>query len=98
MPEQSDPIVLSRENTALFLLQQVRDEAHRFAITYHRATRGKGALKSSLDEIPGVGPKRKKALLQRFGSVEAIRKAEVEDIASVPGMTRRTATSLKERL
>ncbi len=98
LPGRSDPIVLPRDSAGLFLLQRVRDEAHRFAITYHRASRGRGALRSSLDEIPGVGPKRKRALLQRFGSVDAIRQASVEDIATVPGMTSRTATALKERL
>src|SRR5205085_3579160 len=98
LPDRSDPIILPRDSAGLFLLQRVRDEAHRFAITYHRAARGKGALKSSLDEVPGVGPKRRRALLQRFGSVDAIRKAVVEDIASVPGMTQRTAAALKERL
>jgi len=90
--------VLPRDSAGLFLLQRVRDEAHRFAITYHRASRGRGALRSSLDEIPGVGPKRKRALLQRFGSVDAIRQASVQDIAAVPGMTSRTADALKERL
>lgn len=98
LPSRGDPVVLPRDSAALFLLQRVRDEAHRFAITYHRASRGKGALKSSLDEIPGVGPKRKRALLRRFGSVDAMRKAPVDEIASVPGMTRRTASALKERL
>jgi excinuclease ABC subunit C len=98
LPGRSDPVVLPRDSAALFLLQRVRDEAHRFAITYHRGSRGKEALKSSLDEIPGVGPKRKKALLQRFGSVDAIRKAAVDEIAAVPGMTRSTATALKEKL
>ncbi|MBM2810030.1 MAG: uvrC [Chloroflexi bacterium] len=98
LPGRSDPLVLPRDSAGLFLLQRVRDEAHRFAITYHRQSRGKGAIRSSLDEVPGVGPKRKRALLQRFGSVDAIRSADVDDIASVPGMTRRTAASLKERL
>ncbi|MPZ14828.1 MAG: hypothetical protein GEU73_10480 [Chloroflexi bacterium] len=58
LPGRSDPVVLPGDAAALFLLQRVRDEAHRFAITYHRASRGKGALKSSLDDVPGVGPKR----------------------------------------
>jgi len=98
VPGRSDPIPFPADSAGRFLLQRVRDEAHRFAITYHRASRGKGALKSSLDEVPGVGPKRRRALLQRFGSVDAIRKADAEDIASVPGMTRRTAEALKERL
>jgi excinuclease ABC subunit C len=98
LPGRSDPVILPRDSAGLFLLQRVRDEAHRFAITYHRASRGKGALKSSLDEIPGVGPKRKRALLQRFGNIDAIRKAPVDEIAAVPGMTRSTATALKDRL
>jgi excinuclease ABC subunit C len=98
LPGRSDPIVLPRDSAGLFLLQRVRDEAHRFAITYHRVSRGHGALRSSLDEVPGVGPKRKRALLKQFGSVDAIRKASVADIASVPGMTSRTAATLKERL
>lgn len=98
LPRQSDPIVLPRDSAALFLMQRVRDEAHRFAITYHRQSRGRGALRSALDEVPGVGPKRKKALLRHFGSVDGIRRAEVDEIASVPGMTRRSAEVLKERL
>ncbi|MPZ14835.1 MAG: excinuclease ABC subunit UvrC [Chloroflexi bacterium] len=98
LPGRSDPVVLPGDAAALFLLQRVRDEAHRFAITYHRASRGKGALKSSLDDVPGVGPKRKRALLQRFGSLDAMRAAPIEEIAAVPGMTRRTASTLKERL
>ena len=97
-PGESDPIVLPKDSAALFMMQRVRDEAHRFAITYHRQSRGKGALRSALDEISGVGPKRKKALLTRFGSVEGIRHAQIDEIAAVPGMTRTTATNLKERL
>lgn len=98
LPGRGEPLVLAKDNSALFLLQRVRDEAHRFAITYHRASRGKGALKSSLDEIPGVGPMRKRALLRAFGSVEGIKKAPLEEIAAVPGMTQRTAAALKQRL
>lgn len=98
LPGRSDPIVLSRDSAALFLMQRVRDEAHRFAITYHRQSRGRGALRSALDEVPGVGPKRKKALLRHFGSVDGIRRAEIDEIASVPGMTKRTAELLKDRL
>lgn len=94
----SNPIVLPRDSAALFLMQRVRDEAHRFAITYHRESRGRGALRSSLDEVPGVGPKRKRALLRHFGSIDAMRQAGVDEIAAVPGMTRATATKLKERL
>jgi excinuclease ABC subunit C len=97
-PGIGEPLVLPRDSAALFLLQRVRDEAHRFAITYHRQSRGRGALQSSLDEVPGVGPKRRKALLKHFGSIGAIREAPEEQIAAVPGMTRRTAALLKERL
>ncbi len=98
LPGRSEPIVLARDSAALFLLQRVRDEAHRFAVTYHRESRGRGALHSALDDVPGVGPKRKKALLRHFGSVDGIRKAEIDEIATVPGMTKRTAATLKERL
>jgi excinuclease ABC subunit C len=79
-------------------LQRIRDEAHRFAITYHRKLRDAKTTKSILDEIPGIGPKRRKALLERFGSLEAIRQATVEELAAVPGMNRHTAESLLECL
>jgi excinuclease ABC subunit C len=87
----SEPIVLERTSQALYLVQRIRDEAHRFAITYHRGVRSKTGLKSALDEIPGIGPKRKKALLRKFGSVKAIREASVEEIAATPGFTRAAA-------
>ncbi len=83
----SEPIVLDRTSQALYLVQRIRDEAHRFAITYHRGVRSKSGMRSALDEIPGVGPKRKKALLRKFGSVKAIKEATVEEIASTPGFT-----------
>jgi excinuclease ABC subunit C len=79
-------------------VQRVRDEAHRFAITYHRNIRGKKSLRSQLDDVSGVGPARKKALLRQFGSVKALRGASVEELAAVPGMTRRTAEELKRAL
>ena len=82
-PEQPDPIVLPRESPTLFLVQRVRDEAHRFAITRHRARRAKSALRSRLDVVPGLGPVRKRALLRRFGSVEGIGQASVEELAEV---------------
>jgi len=74
----------------------VRDEAHRFAITYHRGVRAKKAVQSALDAIPGVGPKRKKALLRKFGSVKAVREAPVEDIAATVGFTLALAERVKE--
>jgi len=87
----SEPIVLPRTSQALYLVQRIRDEAHRFAITYHRKVRAKAGMRSALDTIPGVGPKRKKALLRKFGSVKGIREAEVGEIAATPGFTRSLA-------
>ena len=83
---------------ASHLVQAVRDEAHRFAITYHRDVRGKRALRSELDDIGGIGPARKKALLKRFGSVRRIREASVEDVAATPGIPRELAERLKRHL
>ena len=84
-PGLSLPIVLPRDSQALFLVQRVRDEAHRFAVTFQRQKRQKSAIKSALDDLPGVGPKRKKALIQHFGSVKRIREASEEQIAAVVG-------------
>jgi excinuclease ABC subunit C len=86
LPGQPDPLMIPRQSEALFVLQHLRDEAHRFAITYHRTKRGKRALASPLDEIPGVGPARKKALLRRFGSLLRLRQATEEEIAGTPGI------------
>jgi excinuclease ABC subunit C len=91
----SDPIVLPRTSEALYLVQRIRDEAHRFAITYHRGVRAKSSIQSALDTIPGVGPKRKKALLKKFGSVRAIREAPVEEIAATVGFTSTLAERVK---
>jgi excinuclease ABC subunit C len=96
VPGEEEPIVLPRASEALFLVQRIRDEAHRFAITFHRQVRGKAAVQSALDTIPGIGPKRKKALLKRFGSVKAIREASVEEIASTVGFTATLAARVKE--
>src|SRR5918994_1523608 len=98
VPEQSAPIVLPRRSQALYLVQRIRDEAHRFAITYHRDVRSKRALRSELDEIAGIGPGRKQALLRRFGSVRRIREASVEEVASVRGISRSLAERLKGHL
>ncbi len=87
----SEPIVLDRTSQALYLVQRVRDEAHRFAITYHRGVRSKAGIQSALDAIQGIGPKRKKALLRKFGSVKGIREAGVEEIAATPGFTKALA-------
>ena len=101
LPARAEPVVLPPESRARRLAQRVRDEAHRFAIGYHRLLRGKDALTSALDKIPGVGPRRKRDLLVRFGSVEAIRKASAEDLAQVRGVSKsfgeRILRQLKKR-
>jgi excinuclease ABC subunit C len=96
--DESEPVLLPRTSQALYLVQRVRDEAHRFAITYHRQVRGKTATQSRLDDIPGIGPARKKALLRKFGSVRALREASVEEIAATVGMTQSLAEAVKRGL
>lgn len=86
LPYGVDPVLLPATSPALFLVQRLRDEAHRFAITYHRDLRARRAVRSALDEIPGVGPARKRALLREFGSVRRIREASVDEVAAVPGV------------
>ena len=98
LPGQSVPILLPRRSQALYLVQRVRDEAHRFALSRHRVRRGKIGLASQLDAIPGIGPARRKALLRRFGSLDGIRAAGVEELANVRGMTRAAAEALKANL
>lgn len=98
VPDRSEPVRLPRSSEGLFLMQRVRDEAHRFAITYHRKVRGKQTIVSQLDGVPGIGPKRRSALLKHFGSIDAIRAATVEELAAVPSMTRKAAEQLKMSL
>jgi excinuclease ABC subunit C len=98
LPGRSLPIVLPRDSQALFLVQRIRDEAHRLAVTFHRARRTRSTLRSLLDDIPGVGPRRRRELLRRFGSVEGIRRASVEEIAAVPGISRTLAERIKAEL
>jgi excinuclease ABC subunit C len=98
VPGRSAPIILPQRSQGLYLVQRIRDEAHRFAITYHREVRGKRALTSVFDEVPGIGPARKKALLKRFGSVRRIREASLEDVAATPGVGRVAAERLKQHL
>src|SRR5690625_1679459 len=86
IPGEAYPLVLPRNSEALYMLQRLRDEAHRFAISFHRRKRAKSMVSSVLDDVPGLGPARRKALLKHFGSVKRIRQAEVEDIAQVPGI------------
>lgn len=96
--ERADPIILPENSQGLFLVQRIRDEAHRFAVEYHRRLRSKSAVTSVLEEIPGIGPRRRQALMKCFGSVEAIAEASVEDLVSVPRMSREAAEKLKEYL
>lgn len=98
VPDQSEPIVLPRDSQALFLVQRVRDEAHRFAVSFHRQRRSKSSFQSRLDEIPGIGPKRKQALMKRFGSLKAIQEAATDELLAVPGMTRSIVDQLKAGL
>jgi excinuclease ABC subunit C len=99
VPGQSEPIWLKRGSQALYLVQRVRDEAHRYAVTYHRTLRSKAQIRSRLDEVPGIGPARKKALLLYFGGdIEKIRAATLEDLQAVPGMNRKAAEAVKNHL
>jgi len=98
LPDQEHPVILSRTSEGLYLLQRVRDEAHRFAITYHRAKRGKAATVSALDSVPGLGPARRAALLKKFGSVKAISAASDAEIAEVPGIGPRLAATITSAL
>jgi excinuclease ABC subunit C len=91
LPGRPDPVILPRTSEALYLLQRVRDEAHRFAIAYHRQRRSAALKTSALDDIPGLGEARRKALLRRFGSIRRLRAATIDDITQVPGIGRRTA-------
>jgi excinuclease ABC subunit C len=95
---RKNPIVFSKNSDALFLLMRVRDEAHRFAITFHKKLRGKKALVSELDGVPGIGARRKKELIKHFGTVSKIREGSVEEIASVPGLSKKLAENLKRHL
>jgi len=98
VPRRSDPIILPPRAPALYLVQRIRDEAHRFAITYHRNVRGRRALRSVFDDVPGIGPARRAALLRRFGSVRALHDASVDEIAAAPLMSQALAEKLKSAL
>ena len=97
-PQRADSLRLPKNSAALHLLQRIRDEAHRFGITYHRSLRAKKGLHSQLDAIPGIGPRRRRALLQKFGSLDAIRDADMQELLQVEGMTKSAAEKLKENL
>jgi excinuclease ABC subunit C len=94
LPEKDDPVILPKDSPALQLLQRIRDEAHRFALGYHRKLRGKKLRESALDGIAGIGEKKKSALLRYFGSVERLKEAEVSEIGKVPGITKKDAESM----
>jgi excinuclease ABC subunit C len=96
--DQMDPVILPRRSQGLYLVQRIRDEAHRFALRQHQKQRRRSSLASNLDEIAGIGPARKKALLMKFGDVNRLRSAEVDELAQVPGISRELATRVKEAL
>ncbi|MFJ9108188.1 excinuclease ABC subunit UvrC [Streptomyces sp. NPDC102283] len=98
LPDDDDPVVLPRSSEGLYLLQRVRDEAHRFAITYQRAKRAKRIRSSPLDDVAGLGETRKQALIKHFGSVKKLRQATIDEICEVPGIGRRTAESVAAAL
>lgn len=95
---RKNPIMFSKNSEALFLLMRIRDEAHRFAITFHKQLRGKRALISELDGVPGIGAKRKQQLIKHFGSISKIREGSIEEIASLPGLNKKLAEELKKHL
>ncbi len=97
-PSTPDPVILPRTSEGLYLLQRVRDEAHRFAITHHRNRRSKSMVESLLDEVPGLGEVRRKVLLRHFGSLKKLRAASIDDIAALPGFGQRTAESIAAAL
>lgn len=98
VPDDDYPIILKRQSEGMYLLQRVRDESHRFAITYHRQTRRKGALRSALDEIPGIGPAYQKKLLNHFGSVKRMRQASQEELEAVKGIGSAKAEAIYQAL
>ncbi|MCL0044056.1 excinuclease ABC subunit UvrC [Dehalococcoidia bacterium] len=98
VPHNTEPTILPIGSQGLFLIQRIRDEAHRFAITYHRQRRSKAAIKSVIDMVPGIGPKRRKMIHLHIGSISHIKAATLEELASVPGMTTRLALKVKEYL
>jgi excinuclease ABC subunit C len=96
LPDQEDPVIMARSSEGLYLLQRVRDEAHRFAITHHRSRRSKTMVESILDDVPGLGEVRRRTLVKHFGSLKKLRLAEVDEIAQVPGIGPRTASAIKD--
>jgi excinuclease ABC subunit C len=97
-PGREAPVVLPRSSEALFLLQRIRDEAHRFAVSYHRTLRGRRMTESAFDAIPGIGPARREALLGHFGSLKRVREATIEELAAVPGISEGLARTIHDHL
>jgi excinuclease ABC subunit C len=97
-PDKPDSLLLPRHSQGLYLIQRIRDEAHRFAITAHRARRSKQGMASALDSLPGIGPVKRKALLKHFGSVDKIREATVVELTAVPGINESLAQGIKAHL
>ena len=98
VPYRAEPVMLPRKSESLFLVQRIRDEAHRFAVAYHTKLRSRRAFTSPLDDVKGIGPKRKAALIKRFGTIPDIRKATEGELLAVPGMDRRAVAALREQL
>jgi excinuclease ABC subunit C len=94
LPGRKNPVTFRRSDSALHLLQQLRDESHRFGVTYHRLLRSRSALKTGLEDIPGVGPKRRQVLLKHFGSLAKVKAATVEEIAETPGVSEALAQEI----
>jgi excinuclease ABC subunit C len=98
LPDRDEPVLLPTTSPALYLMQRLRDEAHRFAITYHRSLRARAATRSAFDDLPGVGPKRRAALLRVFGSAKRVREAPLDQVAAVPGIGPALAAKIKAGL
>jgi excinuclease ABC subunit C len=98
LPGRDESLVLERRSEGLYMIQRIRDEAHRFALSQHRVQRAKAGVASQLDAIAGIGPRRRKALLMAFGDLNRIRSASVEDLTSVQGITRDVAERIKAEL
>jgi excinuclease ABC subunit C len=97
-PGRANPVSFGKERDLLLFLQQIRDEAHRTAVSFHRRSHRRSSLHSVLDEVPGIGPKRKQLLLSHYGSVEKVRAAPLEEMSGLPGMNRLAAQKVKEAL